>query len=199
MSFALSLSISPITYRVDERIGQRSSMMIASGLFGLGLLISSFATSLDILFFTIGVLVAVGLSFCQAASMFILPHYFEKNYVLALGIALSGGSLGSLALSNLKAFMFAEFSYQTSMQLLASTSIILFFCGLTFKHPKKKRYNVGKEPISDKDEIDDEYPPLSRNKSFYVLLLASLFYHVMYLFGFVHLVSFSEAGVTPGT
>ena len=171
--------------------------MIASSLFGLGLLISSFATSLDILFFTIGVLVAVGLSFCQAASIFILPHYFEKNYVLALGIALSGGSLGSLALSNLKAFMFSKFSYQTSMQLLASTSIILFFCGLTFKHPKKKRYNIGNEPSSDKDEIDDAYPPLSRNKSFCVLLLASAFYHVMYLFSYVHLVSISEAGVAP--
>ena len=189
LSFALSLSISPVTYRVDERIGQRNSMVIASCLFGSSLLISSFATSLDVLFFTIGVLLAIGLSFCQAASMFILPHYFEKNYVLALGIALSGGSLGSLAFSNIKGFIFAKFSYQTGMQLLASTSIILFLCGLTFKHPKKKCYNMEETPASDKDDIDDEYPPLSRNKSFYMLLVASLFYHVMHLFGYVHLVS----------
>ena len=164
-------------------------MIIASCLFGSGLLISSFATNLDVLFFTIGVLLAIGLSFCQAASMFVLPHYFEKNYVLALGIALSGGSLGSLAFSNIKGFIFANFSYQTGMQLLASTSVILFLCGLTFKHPKKKCHNVDQRSGSEKHDIDDEYPPISRNKAFYMLLVASLFYHVMHLFGYVHLVS----------
>ena len=191
ISFAVSLSISPVTYRLDERIGQRNSMIIASSLFGSSLLISSFATNLDLLFFTIGVLLAVALSFCKAASMFVLPHYFEKNYVLALGISLSGGSLGSLAFSNIKGYIFANFSYQTGMQLLASTSIILFLCGLTFKHPQKRVFDTEQKPISDKRDVDDDFPPLSRNKSFHVLLLASLFYHIMHLFGYVHLVSYS--------
>ena len=173
---------------MDEKIGQRNSMIIGSSLFGSALLISSFATNLNVLFFTIGVLLAVGLSFCQAASMFVLPHYFGKNYVLALGIALSGGSIGSLVFSNVKGYIFVEFSYRTGMQILAATSIILFLCGLTFKHPENSQ---AAKQRSGEDEFgfDERYPPLSRNKSFYMLLVASFIYHIMHLLGYVHLVS----------
>ena len=187
MSFCITYFISPVTYRLGERIGQRKIMLIGSILFGLGLFTSAFATSLRILYVTIGVMVAIGHSLCQAASMFILPHYFGKNYSLPLGIALSGASLGSLALSSLKELIFRKFAFKTGMQILSGSAILLFLCGITFKEEKTKKT---KSTSEEQDlDVDDKYPPLSRNKPFYMLLVASFVYHTMYLVTFVHLVS----------
>ena len=187
MSFSITYFISPVTYRLGERIGQRKIMLLGSILFGLGLFTSAFATSLRILYVTIGVMVAIGHSLCQAASMFILPHYFGKNYSLPLGIALSGASLGSLAMSSLKELIFRKFAFKTGMQVLSGSAILLFLCGITFKEEKTAKMNSTTE--EQELDIDDKYPPLSRNKPFYMLLVASFVYHTMYLVTFVHLVS----------
>lgn len=187
MSFALSLGVSPLTYRIDEKIGQRNSMIIGSSLFGSALLVSSFAENLDVLYGTIGVILAVALSFCQAASMFVLPHYFGKDYALALGIAISGGSIGSFAFSSIKGYIFTRFTYRTGMQILASTSILLFICGLAFKNPQKTP--VKKESDKSVADFGERFPQLSRNKAFYVLLAVAFIYHIMHLVAYVHLVS----------
>ena len=161
--------------------------MIGSILFGLGLFLSSFAKSLSLLFFTIGVLVAVGHSFCQAASMFVLPHFFGNNYAMPLGIALSGASTGALALSSLKELIFRKFAFKTGMQILSGTALILLLCGITFKPPKAKALK-SESSSRRRDSIDERYPPLQKNKAFYMLLLASFVYHSVYLVTYVHLV-----------
>ena len=126
--------------------------MIGSILFGLGLFLSSFAKSLSLLFFTIGVLVAVGHSFCQAASMFVLPHFFGNNYAMPLGIALSGASTGALALSSLKELIFRKFAFKTGMQILSGTALILLLCGITFKPPKGSFHIKGGQACNPKSQ-----------------------------------------------
>ncbi|XP_065072075.1 monocarboxylate transporter 13-like [Rhopilema esculentum] len=204
ISFSICFLVSPITYRIDERIGQRKTMMIGSVLFGLGLFLSSFANSLSLLFVTIGVLVAIGHSFCQAASMFVLPHFFGNNYAMPLGIALSGASTGALALSSLKELIFRKFAFKMGMQILSGTALILLLCGITFKPPKAK--TLKSENSRRRDSIDERYPPLQKNKAFQLLLLASFVYHSVYLVTYVHLtrlagdlgISDTKAALLPG-
>ena len=186
MAFSICYFISPIIYPLSDRIGYRTSMFIAAALFGFGILASSFARTIHTLFFTIGVMVAVGYSMCQASSMFILPHYFGYNWSLALGISLSGSSFGAVAFSSLKAYLFSTFGYRVGMQVLAVTAIPLAFGGLLFKKREKMPHVSADD---DSPEIEDRYPPLSRNRAFHVLLIASFIYHSVYLITYVHLVS----------
>eukprot|EP00794_Sanderia_malayensis_P017058 gene17058-18776_t len=211
ISFSIAFVIAPVTYQMGDRIGFRTTTFIGSLLFGLGIFISSFATSIKLLYFTIGILVAVGYSLCQSTSMFILPSYFGTNWSLPLGIALSGSGFGALALSSLKAFLFDQFGYKLGMQVLSCTAIPIALAGMMFKKQNKKNCDAGCSAQDDDDDddslgVDEGYPPLHRNKAFFMLLVASFAFHSVYLITFVHLtrlagdlgISDAKSALLPG-
>lgn len=74
-------------------------MLLGACLSGLGLLISSFADSVYILYVTFGLLFGMGSSLCYSCSLLILPRYHTTYWALAHGIALAGNGAGGLGLS----------------------------------------------------------------------------------------------------
>ena len=74
-------------------------MLIGATMSGLGLLVSSFADSVYILYVTFGLLFGLGSSLCYSCSLLILPRYHTTYWALAHGIALAGNGLGGMGLS----------------------------------------------------------------------------------------------------
>ena len=96
LAWVASLSIStsylstPLSFEIIRRIKFRPAMMIGATLSGIGLLASSFADSVYILYVTFGLLFGFGSSLCYSCSLLILPRYHTKYWALAHGIALAG-------------------------------------------------------------------------------------------------------------
>ena len=61
-----------------------------------GLLVSSWAPSLYVLYATYGILVGIGASFCYMTSIIAVGSFFDRRKSLAVGIVVSGSGLFDL-------------------------------------------------------------------------------------------------------
>ena len=79
-----------------ERYGSRVVVIVGSFVSAAGLLTSSFATTLQPLFVTYGVIWGLGSSLGLFPSLVILTKYFKKRLSFASGIALAGAASGGV-------------------------------------------------------------------------------------------------------
>jgi hypothetical protein len=69
-------------------------MVVAGGcIASLGLLTSSWAPNLYVLFFTYGMLIGIGASFCYMTSIVAVNRFFHKRKSLATGVVVSGSGM----------------------------------------------------------------------------------------------------------
>lgn len=102
-------------------------MLIGATLSGLGLLASSFADSVYILYVTFGLLFGFGSSLCYSCSLLILPRYHTTYWSLAHGIALAGNGLGGLGLSPANGILLDEVGIKMGFRVRNKLFIIIFY------------------------------------------------------------------------
>lgn len=95
--------LGPIASALSNRFGFRAVVITGSLVGFVGLLTSSFANSIDTLFFTLGVLFGVADGLIFTPIVVGVGFYFDKKRALATGIALCGSGAG--------AFIFAPIIY----------------------------------------------------------------------------------------
>ncbi|XP_048240246.1 monocarboxylate transporter 9-like [Haliotis rufescens] len=123
-----------LTDKYDCRAVTISGAVIASS----GFVISSFATSIDYLYISYGVLVGIGLGLMFLPSKVIVNQYMKKRRALANGICSSGSGAGTMAFSAM--FQALRTAYGLSGMFLISGAIVLnaAVCGYLYR-PKKQR------------------------------------------------------------
>ena len=188
MSFALTYMLTPVTFHLCRRFGFRITMFTGAVLYGLGLFTSSFVPSIPYLYLTFGVVFAIGESLCFSASLLILPEYFTRNWSLAHGIALSGNSMGALALAPILEVILTKNGFKRGFQIASAASLYLMLASLFYKRPAKQStlQNVAAENKPKEDEIPPL--PLKKNKAFITFITATTLMHFGYYIPFVHLV-----------
>ena len=160
--------------------------MLGAFLFGLGLLLSSYANSIYLMFVTYSLLLGVGSSFCYYTSILILNEYFSKRLVLVNGIGLSGCGIGTLALAPLMNFLLDTFHWRVALRILSASSVVLGLCGLIyFIVPAPVQRHTVKNTKSQ-TLIDVSF---FKNKAFVVWLFVVGFVLFGFYMPYVHLVS----------
>ena len=94
-----SLGVGPLTGGVINRFGCRVAAVSGCLLFSLGMCLSSFATSIFLMYFTYGILCAFGLNFVLMSSMVIVAKYFKKWQSAAVAFSSAGIGIGTAAMS----------------------------------------------------------------------------------------------------
>ena len=84
--FSLAFLASPIAALVCARIGCRWTVVIGGLMCGLGLVISSFSSSLLMMYFTYSSLFGLGTAVLHIPSLLIVQRYFHKRRSFATGI-----------------------------------------------------------------------------------------------------------------
>ncbi|XP_015684189.1 monocarboxylate transporter 11 [Protobothrops mucrosquamatus] len=92
---------SPLGTAASTRYGARPVVMLGGFLSSLGLLAAAFSTTLLQLYLSLGFLTGLGWALAFAPTMGTLARYFSSRRSLAVGLALTGNGLASLALSPL--------------------------------------------------------------------------------------------------
>jgi MFS family permease len=82
-----------------SKVGHRPVMLIGGLLFGLGLVISSFATQIWLLFIGQSILLGIGTSFTFIPAISIVPQWFDKQMGVGVGICTAGSGIGGLIIS----------------------------------------------------------------------------------------------------
>lgn len=181
---------------LSERFGCRR-VVIAGGLItSLGLLLSSFANSLYLIYLTHGVLVGLGTSISYLPALVMVAYYFDKKRSFATGIATCGSNVGALGLAPLQQIIIDSFGWRNCYRFLSGLSLVITICGMLFKplaERKTGQYKLKKSSdIIVEQSTKKKWFRFPRNKRFIIWAVASAVATFGYFIPHVHVVRFAE-------
>ncbi|XP_054852429.1 monocarboxylate transporter 8 [Eublepharis macularius] len=124
---------SPIVSIFTDRIGCRTTAASGAAIAFIGLFSSSFTKSLEVRYFTYGVLFGCGSSFAFQPSLVILGHYFKRRLGLANGVVTAGSCLFSMGLPFLLKIIGQSIGLAHTFQVLSAFMLVQIFLSLTFR------------------------------------------------------------------
>ena len=131
--YGVPLLVSPLVCALTAVYGCRA-IAIAGGItMGVSFVISAFATSVDFLCLSTGILASLGLSMTYIPSLFIVTYYFEKRRALAIGLAVTGSGLGAFAVPPLLEFLIHVYTWRGAMLILGGFCFNIVVAGLLFR------------------------------------------------------------------
>ncbi|CAL1585259.1 unnamed protein product [Knipowitschia caucasica] len=141
LSMGMIFFCSPIVSVFTDLLGCRITAVGGAAVGLVGLLASSFVTSLGPMYFTYGIVFACGCSFAYQPSLVILGHYFKKRLGLVNGIVTAGSSVFTITLPFLLSGLLEKMGRQNTMRILCILMFVLMLAGFTYRPlmPTKKK------------------------------------------------------------
>ncbi|XP_044025711.1 monocarboxylate transporter 10 isoform X2 [Siniperca chuatsi] len=133
LSMGMIFFCSPIVSVFTDVLGCRVTAVGGAAVGLVGLLASSFVTSLGPMYFTYGIVFACGCSFAYQPSLVILGHYFKKRLGLVNGIVTAGSSIFTITLPFLLSGLLEKVGLQNTMRILCILMVVLMLAGFTYK------------------------------------------------------------------
>ncbi|XP_053506155.1 monocarboxylate transporter 8 [Ictalurus furcatus] len=124
---------SPVVSMFTDHFGCRKTAVGGAFVAFLGLLSSSFATTLGLRYFTYGMLFGCGSSFAFQPSLVILGHYFRRRLGLANGVVTAASSLFTIALPVLLKKVVGPLGLSRTFQILSLFMLVQSFLALSFR------------------------------------------------------------------
>ncbi|MEE6476039.1 hypothetical protein FKM82_010949, partial [Ascaphus truei] len=124
---------SPVVSIFTDLFGCRRTAVAGAAVGIVGLLASSFVSSIEPLYFTYGILFACGCSFAYQPSLVILGHYFKKRLGLVNGIVTAGSSLFTVALPFILRSLLDQIGLYNTLRVLCILMVVLVLAGFTYK------------------------------------------------------------------
>ncbi|XP_065487668.1 monocarboxylate transporter 10 [Caloenas nicobarica] len=133
LSMGMVFFCSPIVSIFTDLLGCRKVAVTGAAVGFIGLLSSSFVSTIEPLYFTYGILFACGCSFAYQPSLVILGHYFKKRLGLVNGIVTAGSSLFTVSLPFLLRVLLDSVGLYNTLRVLCILMFVLFLAGFTYK------------------------------------------------------------------
>ncbi|XP_051908659.1 monocarboxylate transporter 10 [Hippocampus zosterae] len=133
LSMGMIFFCSPIVSVFTDILGCRVTAVGGAAVGLVGLLASSFVTSLGPMYFTYGIVFSCGCSFAYQPSLVILGHYFKKRLGLVNGIVTAGSSVFTITLPFVLSGLLDRVGLQNTMRVLCVFMLVLMLAGLTYK------------------------------------------------------------------
>lgn len=130
--FGVAMILGPLASALTTRFGCRTMTIFGGLLASLGLFLSFFATSIEMLCITFSVIVGTGFSFCYITSVVIVAFYFDKRRALATGLAVCGTGVGTFTFAPLMDYLIVEYGWRGLFLIMAGISLNLVVCGMLF-------------------------------------------------------------------
>ncbi|XP_076148254.1 monocarboxylate transporter 8 [Alosa pseudoharengus] len=124
---------SPVVSMFTDHFGCRKTAVGGAFVAFLGLLATSFASSLVLRYFTYGILFGCGSSFAFQPSLVILGHYFRRRLGLANGVVTGCSSLFSMGLPVLLKKVAEPLGLSATFQILSIFMLVQALLALTFR------------------------------------------------------------------
>ncbi|XP_030065673.1 monocarboxylate transporter 8 [Microcaecilia unicolor] len=133
LSIGMLFLFSPVVSIFTDWIGCRVTSSAGAVLAFLGLLFSSFTKSLEVRYFTYGILFGCGCSFAFQPSLVILGHYFKRRLGLVNGIVTSVSCIFSIGFPFIMKKLGNIIGLAHTFRVLSVFMFIQIFLSLTFK------------------------------------------------------------------
>ncbi|XP_015417130.1 PREDICTED: monocarboxylate transporter 10 isoform X2 [Myotis davidii] len=123
----------PIVSIFTDIFGCRKTAVVGAAIGFIGLMSSSFVSSIEPLYLTYGIIFASGCSFAYQPSLVILGHYFKKRLGLVNGIVTAGSSLFTILLPLLLRVLTENLDLFYTLRILCIFMFVLFLAGFTYR------------------------------------------------------------------
>ena len=184
----LYFGLGGLTGAAADRFGQRRVLLVGAVALGAGLLGTASAGSLGVALLTYGLGVGIAVACAYVPMVALVGGWFERRRTLALGVAVSGIGLGTLALPPAAAAMIEAIGWRDTYRVLAALGVtVLLLAALAAAPPPRSEHPSGSGLREALRAPDYRWLYVSA-----LLLSAALFVP------FVHLASYAEGrGIDP--
>lgn len=119
----------PIASTLTDRFGCRKVTIAGALLASAGFILSSMANSLEVLFFTFGIMSGLGLALCYVAAIVIVAYYFEKRRAFATGLSVCGSGIGTFVFAPFIRYLVEKYAWRGATLILAGCFLNIVVCG----------------------------------------------------------------------
>lgn len=194
-----------------DRYGPKIVFLIMGLITGLSLILTSQTNAFWQLFITYGLLLAIGSGAIYVVTMPTISRWFDKKRALAIGIASSGGGLGTAAVAPFAAYLISNFSWRVAYIVLGSMALLIVIpLSFVLKNDPKE---LGMLPDGVKlaqDKIDNEQTKVKlsgltlkqaiRTRAFWLMAFVWLLHSFCMLLIFTHVVAHAtDMGISTGS
>ena len=195
-----SLAAAPAGFLV-QRVGFVRMAAIGAGLLLLGMLADSYAPSSYFLFISCSLVGGVGMTmtFIPALTVLYGPGHISPSFLpVAVGLAMSGGGLGTVVVNLGLNLLLDSFSWRGALRICCGAFGLLLFVSLVALWCSLRHNNQANEPINKSRELRSHGDVRDFLQPFgdlqFLLLNAALFlYGIGFMVPFTHLVYYAEA------
>ncbi|XP_061647111.1 monocarboxylate transporter 12-B-like [Phyllopteryx taeniolatus] len=141
----------PLGGFLGNRLSCRATVTLGGLLSSVGLVLGCFASSLEHLYVSLGILTGMGFALCYTPSIAMVGRYFSKKKALAYGIAQSGSGIGTFILAPVVQLLIDHYSWRGAMLVLGGFVSNLCVCGALMRpvvEPSEKQ----RMSLESKDE-----------------------------------------------
>uniref|UniRef100_W5KUL6 Solute carrier family 16 member 12 n=1 Tax=Astyanax mexicanus TaxID=7994 RepID=W5KUL6_ASTMX len=131
----------PLGSYIGNRFSCRVAVMVGGLLSSLGLILSSFASSLEYLYLSLGILTGLGFALCYTPAVAMVGSYFSERKALAYGIAMSGSGIGTFVLAPVVQLLIELYSWRGALLILGGFASHLCVCGALMRPLNRHRQN----------------------------------------------------------
>ena len=172
---------------LGNRVGFANVIIFGGLVCAVGLLSSSFAGNIYILYITYGLVWGFGYCLCYCSSMMVLPKYFRVRIGLANGLVFLGAPAGALILSPVIQKLVSSMGLAKTFRVLAGLQLILVLCGFVTRSilPPQNEQST----LKDNDKKTSFDWSIFKNKGYLTFVGALCLFMPAYLIPYVHLVS----------
>lgn len=164
-----------------DRYGPRPVLFTGALAMGAGLALTSIVDHLWVGYLTYGLGVGIGVACGYVPMLAVVGGWFTRKRSMALGIAVAGIGLGTLAMAPLAAALIEDFGWRPTYRILAVVSAtVLIGCALVARRPPAG----APAPIGDPSPI--------RSPAFAAMYVSGLFISLALFLVFIFLVPFAE-------
>ena len=129
LAFAATGLFGPLAGRLTDRFGARTMVICGALLCTAGLIFTSFAPSLYLMFFTYGVMYGLGACLIYISLYVIVPRYFVKRRSLAIGFITASTGASLVVMGPVVQALKYTFGWRGAFRGMGCIVFIVFFIG----------------------------------------------------------------------
>jgi MFS family permease len=184
----LWFTLGAISGPLADRFGPRRVVLAGGAALGGGLLLTSLVNQLWAGYITYGLGVGIGVACGYVPMVAAVGGWFERRRALAVGIAVTGIGVGTLAVPPLSALLIDRFGWRTAYVVLGVASLALIGLAALAASPPPAAMAADRRPLGG----------VVRSRAFWLMYLSAIPLSFALFFFFVHLVPFAQSrGAAP--
>ncbi|SPP85571.1 monocarboxylate transporter 13 [Drosophila guanche] len=155
--YFLYSSLGPVSSILSVKYSYRTVTLLGGASASLGMILSFWASSVEYLYISYGVLVGIGAGLSFPPTVYIVTSYFVKLRGLANGLCISGSALGSIILPPLLRWLLETYGYHGSCLIMGGITLNVFVAALFYEPVEQHMVRVprARQALDDIPEEED--------------------------------------------